>query len=164
MANPPRRNGKSAYLSDLTNEEWDRVCGQIPEPVWFPNLQKPVHSAREMFNAIRYRIRTGVAWRSLPHDFPPWQTVARRYYTWRDHGVIDSMHDALRDELRMAAGRSRDPTAAIIDSQSVKSSDVGGPCGFDAGKKGKRTKAPSVGRRLGSAPRGPRHSGVGTRS
>lgn len=149
MATTPPK-GRPRYPSDLTDEEWARIEHLIPQPVWVENLQEPLHDAREMLNAVRYRTRTGVAWRSLPHDFPPWQTVARRYYTWRDHGVIDTLHEALRDEVRKAEGRSRDPTAAILDSQSVKSTDVGGPCGFDAGKKGKGTKAAPARRRARS--------------
>jgi len=136
----PRRPPSKRYPSDLTDAEWDVVASHVPEPVWFPNLQKPEHTAREMLNAIRYRTRTGVAWRLLPKDFPPWQTVARRYYAWRDSGVIDRVHDSLRERLRERMGRTTQPTAAILDSQSVKSTDVGGERGFDAGKKVKGRK------------------------
>lgn len=161
MADPQTKTRRS-YPSDLTDEEWSAVKDVMPEPVWFENLQQPQHSAREMLNAIRFRTRTGIAWRSMPHDFPPWQTVARRYYTWRDEGVFDAMHDRLRDLVRIAEGRSRDPTAAILDSQSVKSTDVGGPRGFDAGKKGKGTKEAPARRCARVAPRRPRNSRLGT--
>jgi putative transposase len=158
------QKSRPSYPSDLTDQEWERIEHLIPQPLWVENLQEPLHDAREMLNAIRYRTRTGVAWRSLPHDFPPWQTVARRYYTWRDQGVFDTLHDMLRDEVRIAEGRSRDPTAAILDSQSVKSTDVGGPCGFDAGKKGKGTKAAPARRRAGPAARRGRDARVGAGS
>jgi len=86
-------------------------------------------------DAIRYRTRTGTAWRLLPHDFPPWSTVFKCYQRWTREGVLDAIHDTLRRTVRRAAGREPEPTAAILDSQSVKSTDVGGPKGFDAGNK-----------------------------
>ncbi|MFI5297989.1 MAG: IS5 family transposase [Polyangiales bacterium] len=131
---------RRSYDSDLTDEDWAEIEALVPTPQAWPNLQEPKHSAREMMNAIRYKTRTGVAWRSLPHDFPPWQTVARRYLTWVAAGVFDTVHDHLRARVRVAEGRREEPTAAILDSQSVKSTDVGGPCGFDAGKKVKGRK------------------------
>lgn len=152
---------RRAYPTDLTDQEWELVEPLVPEAEWYPNLQEPLHSAREMLNAIRYRVRSGAAWRSLPHDFPPWQTVARRYYTWRDEGVIDEIHDVLREVVREVEGRAPDPTAAILDSQSVKSTDVGGPCGFDAGKKGQGAKAPPARRRNGVAARRARDGRLG---
>lgn len=138
------RSGRRGYPSDLTDEEWDIVGPFVPPPIWLPNLQEPQHHPRELLDAIRYRVRTGVAWRSIPADFPPWPTVMKAYYRWTRSGVLQSIHDALRQMVRVAEGRSRDPTAAILDSQSVKSTDVGGPKGFDAGKKGQRTQAAST--------------------
>ena len=152
------------YPSDLTDDEWSRIRHLLPEPQAWPNLQVPKHTAREMLNAIRYRTRTGVAWRLLPNDFPPWQTVARRYFAWRDAGVFDELHDFLREEVRLASGRKPTPTAAILDSQSVKSTDVGGPRGFDAGKKGEGPKAPPARRRAGAGAGRARDAGVGPRS
>ena len=137
-AKQPTRTG---YPSDITDDEWALVAHLVPEPVWIPNLQEPVHSSREMLNAIRYRTRTGCAWRLLPKDFPPWSSVLKRYLHWRDHGICEAIHDGLRGMVRVAEGRAPQPTAGILDSQSVKSTDVGGPTGFDAGKKGQRSKA-----------------------
>lgn len=137
---PTPTSPRTRYPTDTTDGEWARVGHLFPEPVWAPNLQEPKHTAREMFDAMRYRTRTGCAWRSLPHDFPPWCTVARRYYTWRNNGVFDRAHDALRESVRQQEGRASEPTAGIVDSQSVKSTDVGGPGGFDAGKKVKGRK------------------------
>lgn len=148
------------YPSDMTDEEWSLIEAQIPPPVWIANLQEPLHQPRELLNAIRYRTRTGVSWRSLPHDFPPWSTVFKHYQRWTSEGVIAAIHDELRRRVRVAEGRNVAPTAAILDSQSVKSTDVGGPCGFDAGKKGEGTQAPSPRRRARPAPRRRRDAGV----
>lgn len=139
------------YPTDVSDKEWAIMRELIPERTWYPNLQEPSHTAREMLNAIRYRTRTGVAWRSLPHDLPPWSTVFKTYQKWVREGVLEAAHDALRRRVRRAEGRSEEPTAAILDSQSVKSTDVGGPCGFDAGKKGEGAKATSGGRRTRNA-------------
>ncbi|MFI5300996.1 MAG: IS5 family transposase [Polyangiales bacterium] len=139
MAESPMLS-RRRYDTDLTDADWSEIEALVPTPQAWPNLQEPKHTAREMLNAIRYRTRTGVAWRALPHDFPPWQTVARRFHTWIAAGVFDAIHDHLRARVRVAEGRKEEPTAAILDSQSVKSTDVGGPCGFDAGKKVKGRK------------------------
>ncbi len=133
------------YPSDLSDAEWSLIEAEVPSPVWFKNLQEPLHTPRELLNAIRYRTRTGVSWRSLPHDLPPWSTAFKWYQRWTNDGVLDAIHDSLRRRVRVAEGRGPEPTAAILDSQSVKSTDVGGPCGFDAGKKGQRTQAASAG-------------------
>ena len=126
---------RAAYPSDLTDEEWDIVAPMIPIPIWLPGLQEPKHHTREMMNAIRYRVRTGCAWRSLPHDFPPWSTVEKCFYRWRTRGVFETVNKALIPRVRVEEGRKPEPTAGSIDSQSVKSSGNGGPGGFDGGKK-----------------------------
>jgi putative transposase len=131
----PKRPDRKSYPSDLTDEEWDIIADMIPVPFWLPNLQEPLHHPREMLDAIRYRTRTGCAWRSLPHDFPPWRTTSKCMYRWIEDGTIDSIHQALVGQVRVAEGRDLEPTAASIDSQSVKSSGNGGPGGFDGGKK-----------------------------
>ncbi len=127
----PRRR----YPSDLTDAEWAILEPLIPPPAWLPNLQEPKHAPRELLNAIRYRTRTGVSWRQLPHDFPPYSTVFKAFQRWTRAGVLDAAHDELRRRVRVAEGRDERPTAAILDSQSVKSTDVGGLRGFDAGKR-----------------------------
>lgn len=133
---PPRK----AYPSDLTDEEWRSLEPLVPPPIAHPNLQVPKHSRREIINAIRYRTRTGCAWRMLPHDLPPWQTVYKAYLRWAKDGTAKLIHDELVDEARVLEGREREPTAAILDSQSVKGSAQGGDYGYDAAKKVKGRK------------------------
>ena len=90
---------------------------------------------REVFNAIQYVLATGCQWRALPGDFPPYSTVINYFYRWQGGGVFDRMMDAFRDLARGEAGRRIEPTAAIIDSQSVKTTESGGSRGYDGGKK-----------------------------
>ena len=84
---------------------------------------------RELVNAMLYVARAGCSWRALPHAYPAWQTVYHYFRLWRDDGTWRRIHDAVRDEARSAAGRDRSPSAAILDAQSVKTAEKGGPAG-----------------------------------
>jgi transposase len=112
------------YPSDLSDDQW-----QIIEPL-IPSAKhggrKRTVNMREVINAIFYMERSGCQWRMLPKDFPPRSTVGEYFYRWRDDGTIKNTHDTLRDKVREQAGKDTQPTAAIIDSQSVKTVEKGG--------------------------------------
>lgn len=115
---------RTVYPSDVTDAEWLILEPLIP-PVKCGG--RPArHTRREIVNAIFYVLRTGCQWRALPHDFPPWKTVYTYYRTWRLDGTWQNIHDTLRKSLRQAAGRHAEASAAILDSQSVKTTEKGG--------------------------------------
>ena len=141
---PTRR----AYPSDLTDAEWVLIEPLLPETR--ERGQPRIHSYREILNAIFYYLAEGCRWRSLPHDLPPWQTVATYFYRWRDRGLLDAIHTALRETCReVVAEREAEPTAAILDSQTVKTSNLADEAGFDGGKKNQGAQTPPLGRHRG---------------
>src|SRR5260370_40679385 len=85
---------RQKYQTDMTDAEWEIAKAYVPEPVWYPNLQEPLYSRRDILDAIFYRERTGCQWRNLPKDFPPWKQVFEYYRKWRDGGAIEEVHDA----------------------------------------------------------------------
>jgi len=135
---------KRRYPTDLTNAQWAIIEALLPEtePA-APGGRPPVHSKREIVNAILYLTRSGCAWRMLPKDFPPWRTVYGYFAQWRDDGTLDLVHDTLREELRATrekkGRKSRNPTPSggVIDSQSLRGADTVSKAtrGYDAGKK-----------------------------
>ena len=132
------------YPSDMTGAEWAVCEPLLPAPAWLAGRggRPASHCMRDIVDAIRYLTHNGPVWRALPADFPPAGTVYWWADKWQGDGSAVRMHDDLRERVRLAAGRGRQPTAAIIDSQSVKGSEMVARAGrgYDAGKKINGTK------------------------
>lgn len=143
---------QQGYSTDLTDKQW-----AILEPL-FDELHRRggrpcKHPRRKMLNAIFYITRTGCQWRLLPHDFPHWDTVYETFRRWEEIGFLKQIHDTLRTMLRLRAGKDPDPSAGIIDSQTIKTTEKGGPRGYDGGKKDQRPQTTYLRGHNGATPR-----------
>jgi len=130
---------RKPYPSDVSDEEWSLVAPYLT--LMAENAPQRQHALRELFNGLRYVIRYGIAWRAMPNDLPPWFAVYQQSQRWLSAGVFDALAQDLRAVLRVAAGRSAEPMAAIIDSRTLRSTPESGPrAGYDGGKRKRGSK------------------------
>ncbi len=121
------------YPSDLTDAEWQMLKVRVPIETEFGRPRKI--DLRKVWDAIFYLVRSGCSWRMLPHDFPKWETVYYYFSKWKKQGAIEDVHDIIRREVRVEAGKEEEPSLGIIDSQSVKTTEKGGSKVMTAEKK-----------------------------
>jgi putative transposase len=137
MMSQPCKTARQRYDSDLSDEQWLLIKDTIPHTQSddIHGGRPPKYERREIVNAILYVARTGVQWRLIPHDLPHWKTTYDYFVQWHTYGVFERMNAQLRTTVREDAGRFREPSAGVIDSQSVKIVANIGHAGFDGAKK-----------------------------
>jgi len=130
---------RKPYPSDVTDDEWSLVARYLT--LMSEHAPQRQHALRELFNGLRYVIRYGIAWRAMPNDLPPWFAVYQQSQRWLAAGVFEALAQDLRAILRLAAGREAEPSAAIIDSRTLRSTPESGPrAGYDGAKRKRGAK------------------------
>ena len=136
---PPSVAARKSYPSDVSDEEWSLVAPYLT--LMKEAAPQREHPMRELFNALRYVIRYGIAWRAMPNDFPPWAAVYQQMQRWMAAQCFEALAQDLRALLRLASGRKEEPTAAIIDSRTLRSTPESGPrAGYDGAKRKRGSK------------------------
>lgn len=134
-----RAAGRRPYPSDVSDDEWEFAVTYLT--LMDENAPQREYPLRELFNAVRWIVRTGASWRYLPHDFPPWQAVYQQMRRWMAAGVFEEMVHDLRSVLRMCAAREAEPTAAVFDGRTMQSTpESGARAGYDGHKRKKGSK------------------------
>src|SRR5258707_2621493 len=144
MSHPPCQTGRMTktilYSTDFTDEQWALLLLALPPRKARSKRGRPPRDLRGICNALLYLVRPGCSWRLLPRDFGAWQSFFHYFRLWTKLGVWKVIHDILCDTVRQQAGKRSEPTAAILDSQTVRSADQAGERGYDAAKKTKGIK------------------------